>query len=131
MDAIWTVADWAGRLFFAAVFINGAMFHLAAHAMATGYAKSKGVPFAGFLVAITGLQLVAGAAMIVLGWHPIVGALLLVLFLIPTAFMMHSFWTLTDPGQRAADQAHFFKDMGLAGAALLYAVALHRAGVAL
>ena len=129
MDALWTVADWAGRILFAGLFINSGIFHLTGHKHATGYAKSKGVPLAGLLVALTGLQILAGALMIVPGWHPIIGALLLAVFLVPVAFIMHNFWTLTDPAQKAGDQAHFFKDLALAGAALLYAVALHRQGI--
>lgn len=131
MDALWTVADWAGRILFAIVFVNSGLFHLRGHQAATGYAKSKSVPLAGFMVTVTGIQILVGVALIVAGWHPIVGALLLAAFLLPTAFMMHNFWTLTDPGQRANDQTHFFKDLALAGAALLYAVALHRQGVPL
>jgi uncharacterized membrane protein YphA (DoxX/SURF4 family) len=129
MDAFWTIADWAGRILFAIVFVNSGIFHLRGHKYATGYAKSKGVPLAGFAVAITGLQILVGALMIVPGWHPIIGALLLAVFLLPVAVVMHNFWTVTDPAQKANDQAHFFKDLALTGAALLYAVALHRQGV--
>jgi uncharacterized membrane protein YphA (DoxX/SURF4 family) len=131
VDALWTVAAWAGRLLFALVFLNSGFFHLAGHAHATAYAKSKNLPMAGALVGITGVQIIAGAAMILLNWHPIVGAFLLVLFLVPTAFIMHNFWTLTDPMMKAGDQAHFFKDLALAGAALMYAALLHASGTPL
>ena len=131
MDGLWMVADWAGRILLAAVFINSGIFHLAGHNNATAYAKSKGVPAPGFFVALTGIQIIAGGAMIVLGWHAIVGALLLLVFLIPVAIIMHPFWRVTDPMQRMGEQVHFFKDLALAGAALLYMVALHRQGVAL
>jgi uncharacterized membrane protein YphA (DoxX/SURF4 family) len=129
MNGLWTIADWAGRILLSAVFINSGIFHLAGHANATAYAKSKGVPAAGFLVALTGVQILLGGAMIVLGWHPIIGALLLLVFLVPVAIIMHAFWTVQDPMQRMSEQVHFFKDLALAGAALLYAVALHRQGV--
>jgi len=129
MDGLWTVADWAGRILFALVFVNSGIFHLRRHQAATGYAQSKGVPLAGLAVTVTGIQILIGVGMIVPGWHPIIGALLLALFLVPVAFIMHNFWTLTDPMQKTNDQAHFFKDLALAGAALLYAVALHRQGV--
>lgn len=131
MEGLWTVADWAGRILFVIVFVNSGIFHLRRHQAATGYAQSKGVPLAGLAVTITGLQILIGAAMIVPGWHPIIGALLLAVFLLPVAVIMHNFWTVTDPGQRANEQIHFFKDLALAGAALLYAAALHRAGVPL
>jgi uncharacterized membrane protein YphA (DoxX/SURF4 family) len=129
MDGLWTVADWAGRILLAAVFINSGIFHLVGHANATAYAKSKGVPAPGFFVALTGVQIIAGGAMIVLGWHPILGALLLLIFLIPVAIIMHAFWKVPDPMQRMGEQVHFFKDLALAGAALLYMVSLHRQGV--
>ena len=131
MDGLWTALDWAGRFLFSAVFVSSGLFHLTAHKNATGYAKSKGVPLAGLAVTITGLQILVGAAMIIPGWHPIIGALLLAVFLVPVAFIMHDFWTVTDPMMRLNDRTHFFKDLALAGAALLYAVALHRQGVPL
>lgn len=131
MDGLWTILDWVGRILFAIVFVNSGFFHLRQHRAATGYAQSKGVPLAGVAVTITGLQIIVGALMIVPGWHPIIGALLLAVFLVPVAFIMHNFWKVTDPMQRANEQIHFFKDLALAGASLLYAVALHRQGVPL
>lgn len=46
---------------------------------------------ASLLVPLTGVQQIAGALMILLGIWADLGAALLVVFLIPTALMMHPF----------------------------------------
>lgn len=105
-----------GRLLFASIFLASAAGHFTQREMMTGYAGSKGVP--GFLVPLTGIQLALGGLMVALGIWPDVGALLLFLFLVPTAFVMHGFWKETDPGNKATEQIQFLKDLSLAGAAL-------------
>jgi uncharacterized membrane protein YphA (DoxX/SURF4 family) len=129
MAALWSGADWLGRILFSVLFLHSGFSHLTQRQGFAAYAKSKGVPAATAAVVVTGVMILAGGAMILVNWHPIVGCLLLILFLIPTAFTMHNFWTLSDPMQKAGDRAHFLKDIALAGAALLYAAMLHRAGV--
>ena len=84
-----------------------------------GYAASKGVPGAPVMVVLTGLQLLVGALMVAVGIWPDIGALLLVAFLVPTAFIMHRFWSETDPAAKAMEQTQFLKDLSLAGAALV------------
>jgi putative oxidoreductase len=57
--------------------------------------------------------------MIIVGIWADLAALLLVLFLLPTALVMQNFWTETDPQIKILVQMHFFKDLSLAGAALV------------
>jgi len=45
--------------------------------------------------------------------------LLLVGFLVPTALLMHGFWKESDPQTKQMEQVQFFKDLAVAGAALL------------
>jgi len=122
---LWTLLDWVARIMFSAFFLMSGFNHLANHKAMTAYAQSKKVPAAGLGVAVTGLMMLAGGAMIVARWHPDWGAGLLIAFLVPTAFIMHNFWTLSDPMARMNDQAHFWKDLTLAAGALLYLVMLH------
>jgi uncharacterized membrane protein YphA (DoxX/SURF4 family) len=131
MNGTWTALEWLGRILFCAIFLSSGLAHLTSLQGMTAYAAMKKVPMPAVSVVVTGLMQIAGGLMILLNWHPIVGAFLLVVFLLPTAFIMHNFWTLTDPMQKAGDQAHFMKDLSLAGAALLYAALLHRLGVGL
>ena len=118
-----------GRLLFAFIFINSGYSHFKNLASMTGYAQYKKVPAAKLSVIVTGLMVLIGGLSILLGTYADLGALLLVIFLIPTALLMHNFWTLEDPMAKAGDAAQFFKNISLAGAALILFVVLHKNGV--
>lgn len=110
-----------GRILFSMIFIASGMNHLMKLDDMSAYAASKGVPAAKAATALSGLMMLAGGVMIVLGWHRFIGAGLLVMFLIPTAFMMHPFWKESDPQASMNEMSHFMKDLALAGAAMLIA----------
>ena len=84
----------------------------------SGYAGSKNVPFPRLAVIGSGVVLVAGGASVLLGIVPVVGLLVLVLFLLSTLATMHDFWNLKDPQQCAAEQVNFLKKVALIGASL-------------
>jgi putative oxidoreductase len=107
-----------GRILFAVLFLFSGIAHLTSTDAMAGYAQSKGVPSARAAVLGTGVLLLVGAVMLILGLWPDLGALLIVLFLVPTALLMHNFWKETDPGAKMNEQVQFNKDMALAGAAL-------------
>jgi putative oxidoreductase len=123
---LWVALEWIGRVFFVAFFIIAGVSHFRDRKAIAGYAGSKGVPapMAGTLV--SGLLLLGGGIMILVRWHPIIGAAALVVFLVPAAFMIHDYWTQSDPMMRAGEQSQFWKNITLAAAALLYIVAHHR-----
>lgn len=107
------------RLLFSAIFIMSGIGHLTQTDSMAQYAAAKGVPAPRVAVLLTGLMLIAGGLSVLLGLYVSIGAMLLVVFLLPAAVLMHNFWTLDDPQARQNDQIHFMKDLGLAGAALL------------
>lgn len=115
--------DWvilAGRVLFFLLFALAAIgAHFSQREMMSQYAAQKGVPFASLLVPFTGLQILVGSLLVLLGAWADLGAALLVLFLIPTAFMMHAFWKVDDPMESQQEQTQFLKDIALAGAALM------------
>ena len=82
------------------------------------YAETKGVPVPGAAVAVTGLMLLAGGLSLLLEYQLTAGAILLALFLLPTAVVMHNFWAVEDAGSRANELAHFLKNVALAAAVL-------------
>jgi uncharacterized membrane protein YphA (DoxX/SURF4 family) len=109
----------AGRLLFVLLFINSGIMHLTKSAALTGYAQYKKVPAAKLAVLTSGIMLVLGGAFILLGIYADLGSLLIAIFLIPTAFMMHAFWKETDATAKQNESTGFFKDLALAGAALI------------
>jgi putative oxidoreductase len=108
-----------GRILFAALFLNSAIGHLTQSKAMAGYAGSKGVPAPQAVVFASGILLTAGSLSVLLGIWADLGALLLLVFLVPTALLMHNFWTLTDAEARQGDMIHFMKDVALSGACLM------------
>jgi uncharacterized membrane protein YphA (DoxX/SURF4 family) len=108
-----------GRVLFAFLFLGGGIAHFAGRKMMVPYAAAKKVPAPTVAVLGGGVLLVAGAVSILLGVWADLGALLLVIFLVPTALLMHNFWSETDPQTRTNEMTQFNKDIALAGAALM------------
>lgn len=108
-----------GRIMFSAVFLGSGAGHLTKTDMMTGYAGSKGVPWARQAVLVGGVMIVAGGLGVLLGIWLDLAALLLVIFLIPTAILMHGFWKEGNEEEKQAEMTQFMKDMALAGAALM------------
>ena len=108
-----------GRILLAALFLGSAFGHLTQTQGMAGYAQAKGVPSARVAVLVSGVLILLGAVMVLLGIWPDLGALFLFVFLVPTAILMHGFWKETDPQARQMEMIQFNKDMALAGAALL------------
>ncbi len=107
-----------GRILFSAIFITSAIPHLTKTNMMAAYAKSKGVPMAWAATFVGGFFLLGGGLSVLLGVWADLGALLLVIFLVPTAVLMHGFWRESGEA-RMMEQIQFSKDIGLAGAALM------------
>mgnify|MGYP003348578913 CR=1 FL=1 len=108
-----------GRILFALIFINSGFAHFAQREAMTGYAQFKKVPAAKLAVPLTGLMILLGGISVVLGFWMDLGALLLAIFLIFSAFMMHNFWTISDAQAKQGETINFFKNLALAGAALM------------
>ena len=109
----------AGRVLFALLFISSGINHFTKTAAITGYAQYKKVPMAKFSVYLSGLMILLGGICIVLGFYADLGALLIAIFLLPTAFLMHAFWKENDATAKQNESIAFFKDLSLAGAALI------------
>ena len=108
-----------GRIIYGGFFILNAFNHFSNVSAMAGYARSKGVPAPEAAVIGTGLMLLAGGLSVLLGYLPTVGLGLIVIFLVVVAFWMHGYWSVTDATARLAEQVNFYKNLALAGAALM------------
>lgn len=109
-----------GRILFVPVFImSGLMTHLAALEGAAQYAEAKGVKPPRPMVIISGIMILLGGLMVLLGIWIDVGALLIIAFLVPTAFLMHDFWAQEDEMSTQMEMSQFMKNIALSGAALM------------
>jgi putative oxidoreductase len=108
-----------GRVLFAGLFVASAVTHLTRTDMMAGYVESRGLPAARRATLASGVLLLVAGLMILLGIWADLGALLLFIFLISTAFLMHAFWRESDAQARQLEVISFEKDLALAGAALM------------
>ena len=108
-----------GRVLFALIFLTSGANHLTKLEAMTGYAQYKKVPAAKLAVFVSGLMILVGGLYIAFGVYADLGALLIAIFLIPTAFLMHAFWKETDATAKQNEQIAFMKDISMAGAALI------------
>ena len=108
-----------GRILFALLFISGGIAHLTKLDAMTAYAKYKKLPAAKLGVIVSGLDILVGGLLVLLGLWVDLGAILIILFLLATALVFHNFWTETDAMAKSTQQSIFFKNISLAGAALI------------
>ena len=108
-----------GRILYSLIFIMFGFNHIFNISQMSQYAAMKGVPMPTVAVFVTGVMILLGGLSVALGYKSKVGALLLVVFLIPTTLMMHNFWAIEDPMQSQMEMIMFMKNLGLLGGALL------------
>ena len=114
MDELWLI----GRILVGLLFVGSGIGYLADFSESVRYAESKNAPAAPAAVVGTSLAFLVGGASIILGLWGDLGALLLIVTLIPVTFMAHQFWRETDPLARQMEIAGFMKNIALIGAAV-------------
>jgi putative oxidoreductase len=116
MDVVFLV----GRILFGSLFvISGVMVHLVGRQQGVEYARSSGAPSPELLVPLSGITIIAGGLMVILGIWGDLGALLILGFLLGITPIMHAFWKFDDPQMKAIQNAMFTKNVALLGAAII------------
>ena len=108
-----------GRVLFAFIFVTSGLNHLAKVDAMAGYAKFKKVPAAKFSVLVSGALMALGGISIILGVYADLGALVIAILLFVMALKMHDFWTQTDAQAKQTEMISFFKNISMAGGALI------------
>lgn len=107
----------AARICLSLIFIRAGINHLTGFGGFTETIANLGVPLAPVAAAVSVLLLLAGSTLLLLGFKTKVGAILLIIFLIPTTLVVHN--PLADP----AEWTSFMKNIGLIGGLLMTIVA--------
>jgi len=108
-----------GRIIVGGYFLMAGFNHFKNASMMAGYAKMKGTPAPKLAVMGTGVVLLLGGASFLFGFHPTIGTLLLVIFLLGVTFRIHAFWLVSDPMARMNEQVHFGKNIAMIGFLLM------------
>ncbi len=109
-----------GRILFGVFFVNSGINHFRNMKMLAGYSQMKGVPLPSVAVPFTGLLLLLGGLSVIFNYYIMYGSILLIIFLVPTTFIMHNFWKVQDAQQKTGEQINFMKNLALLGAALMF-----------
>lgn len=108
-----------GRIIFGAYFLYSGFNHFKNEQGMIGYVKSKGVPSPRLAVLGTGAILIIGGLGLLLGMYMRESAAILLVFMVPTTFIMHAFWKTHDPMHKMNDQVAFMKNAALIAALLM------------
>lgn len=108
-----------GRVILGGYFFYSGIHHFTSLGYLAGYAGMKGVPAPKVAVAGTGVFLAAGGLSLLLGVLPMIGCILLLVFLAGVSPVVHAFWRVRDAQQRAIEMINFTKNVALAGALLM------------
>ena len=119
MSNINNIAFLVGRVIVGCFFLMNGFNHFAQLNMLTGYAKSKGIPAPALAVGASGVLLFLGGLSLLLGYHPTIGAALLVIFLLSAMFGIHNFWSVQDPQAKMGEMINFLKNMAILGLLLM------------
>lgn len=119
MTGLYNIAFVIGRILIGAFFLIAAFNHFVRISMMAGYAKMKGTPTPRLAVGGGGVLLLLGGLSLLLGFHPTIGVLLLVIFLVPTSLMIHNFWALHDPQAKMTELVQFEKNIAILGLLLM------------
>ena len=102
------------RLLLAPLFLLAGISKLADIPATVGYMQSAGIPYAEPLAIVAALAEILGGLSILTGLLTRVGALGLIVFLIPTTLIFHDFWNLAGP-ERAMQMVNFLKNLAIMG----------------
>jgi putative oxidoreductase len=108
-----------GRIILGGYFLYSGIHHFTSLGHLAGYAEMKEVPVPKAAVAGTGVLLALGGLSLLVGVLPMVGYILLLVFLAGVSPAVHAFWSVRDAQQRAVEMINFTKNAALAGALLM------------
>ena len=103
------------RMLLCLVFIHAVIGKLTGFAGGTGAIAAKGLPLAPLLLVAAMALMAVGSALVISGWKAKLGAVLLLVFLVPTTLLFHG--DVADAGERI----QLFKNLAIIGGLLLVA----------
>jgi putative oxidoreductase len=109
-----------GRILLSSVFILSGISKITAFAMEEGYVVSRHLPMPAVALTIALIIELAGGFAILAGLCARFIAWILFLYMIPTTFLFHNFWTMSGM-DRYDNTIHFQKNLAIMGGLLLLA----------
>jgi putative oxidoreductase len=113
------ISPFIGRMIIAWFFLSEAWARLTNFDTTVMLMHMQHIPAAPALLVIALAAMMLGGLSLVLGFHARHGAMLLFGFTVIASVLMHAWWTLNNPIDRASDYDIFIRNMAIAGGLLL------------
>lgn len=113
------ISPLVGRLVLAWFFLSEAFARLAGFNGTVTLLEMQHIPAAPILLIVALTAMVLGALSVALGFYARHGAMVLFAFTIVVSVLMHAYWQIQNPIDRAADYDIFVRNMAIAGGLLL------------
>lgn len=115
-----------GRVCISVLFIIAGFEKIMHFPDAAAFIASQNLPYSSVLAFVAIILELGGGIMVFVGWKARIGGLMLFIFSIPTAWKLHSFWSVA-PAVSQNPLQHLFTEIALIGA-ILYIVACGAGG---
>ncbi len=110
-----SLLDGIARVLLCLVFVHAVIGKLTGFAGVAGMIAGRGIPLAPVLLAAAMALMAVGSVLVISGYRARLGAILLLLFLVPTTLLFHN--DVADPQERIA----LLKNLSIMGGLLLVA----------
>jgi len=119
-----------GRIGLSAIFLLAGIHKLLNFEFYQKSLTERGFQYIPILIVVAALVEILGAISLLLGWKTRWGAMLLLLFMIPTTVIFHNFWDYAEPALRDLQMNMFFKNIAILGG-LLYVLSFSAGGISI
>lgn len=107
-----------GRICFSGMFLWGAFDRIMHWKSAIAHLKERHVPYVDIALPVSVALQIIGGMLVFFGYHAHLGALLLLIVMIPATYFIHPFWKYKGL-ERMHERHHFMKFTALIGALLM------------
>ena len=119
-DTCQSLAALFGRIFLSAIFLFSGFGKIAGWSDYAHMMDQKGMPLVPFFLAAALTIEILGGLSVLLGFYGRIGAVALIVFLIPTSLIFHNFWA-ADAAQQQNQMIHFMKNVAIMGGLFMVA----------
>lgn len=111
-----------GRILFVMIFVGAGIGHLVDTPGTAAAIRKRGLANAELLARVSGVTLLAGGLCVALGVFMDVVLLGLAAQVLLMGFLIHPFWTISDPEEKQVEMSLFMKNLCIAGACIQLSV---------
>lgn len=119
-DTCQSLAALSGRVLISAIFLFSGFHKLMDWSGTADTMAMQGMPAVPVFLAGAIVFEILGGLSVLLGLYGRVGAVALIVFLIPTTLIFHNFWAV-DPSQQQTQMIHFMKNLAIMGGLFMVA----------